>query len=173
MPDSIAQSLIADLKQEDALTRAVLGAVPSDKLDWQPHEKSMTLRTLASHIAETPNWLGSMMDDVFDFGAMMADYKPFAAADQAELLSVFDDNLAGALALLEDKDDDFMTGVWKGVKGDKVLMAGPRAAMTRSILVHHTSHHRGQLTVYLRLLDVPVPPTYGPTADFPSEDDWE
>ena len=135
MPHSIAESLIADLKQEGAMTRAVLAAVPADKLDWQPHEKSMTLGTLASHIAETPSWLGSMMEDVFDFGAMMAEYKPFAAADSDELLAAFDENLAGATALLEGKDDDFMTGLWKGVKGDKELMAGPRAAMARSICV--------------------------------------
>jgi uncharacterized damage-inducible protein DinB len=162
--------LIADLKQEAEFSRVVLGAVPDDRLDWQPHEKSMTLGTLASHIAETPSWLGSMMEDVFDFGAMMAEYQPFVAADQAELLAAFDRNLAEALELLEGKDDEFMTAVWKGVKGDKELMAGPRGAMARSILVHHAAHHRGQLTVYLRLLDVPVPPTYGPTADFPSED---
>ena len=172
MSDSISQSLIADMKHEGALSRAVLAAVPADRFDWQPHEKSMTLGTLASHIAETPSWLGSMMEDVFDFGAMMAEYQPFAAADQAELLSALDENLAGALAMLEGKDDEFMTGIWKGVKGDKELMAGPRGAMARGILVHHAAHHRGQLTVYLRLLDVPVPPTYGPTADFPSED-WE
>ena len=172
MADSIARSLIADMKQEGAFSRAVLEAVPADKFDWQPHEKSMSLGTLASHIAETPSWLGSMMEDVFDFGAMMAEYQPFAAADQAELLSALDENLAGALAMLEGKDDEFMTGIWKGVKGDKELMAGPRAAMMRSILVHHVAHHRGQLTVYLRLLGVPVPPTYGPSADFPSED-WE
>ncbi len=170
MSTSIAQSLIADMKQEGAFSRTILEAVPADKYDWQPHEKSMSLGVLASHIAETPTWLGSMMEDVFDFGTGMEDYRPFAAADQAELLAALDENLAGAIVLLEDKDDDFMTRVWKGVKGDKELMAGPRAAMARSILVHHAAHHRGQLTVYLRKLDVPVPPTYGPTADFPSED---
>ncbi|MCP4202690.1 MAG: hypothetical protein GY769_12235 [bacterium] len=170
MSNSIAESLIADMKQEGKYSRAILGAVPADKYDWQPHEKSMSLGMLASHIAETPTWLGSMMEDVFDFGAGMKDYKPFAAADQEELLAAFDENLAGAIALLEDKDDEFMTRVWKGVKGDKELMAGPRGAVARSILVQHAAHHRGQLTVYLRMLDVPVPPTYGPTADFPSED---
>jgi len=170
MPDSIAQSLIADLKQEGAHSRAVLGAVPADRYDWKPHEKSMSLGTLASHIAETPSWLDSMMEDVFDFGLGMQDYTPFAAADQAELLAALDENLASAIALLEDKDDDFMSRVWRGVKGDKELIAGPRGAVARSILVHHAAHHRGQLTVYLRMLDVPVPPTYGPTADFPSDD---
>lgn len=170
MSNSIAQSLIADIKQEGEYSRAILEAVPADKYDWKPHEKSMSLSALASHIAETPSWLGSMMEDVFDFGTGMEDYKPFVAADQAELLAALDENLAKATALLEDKDDEFMIRVWKGVKGDKELMVGPRGAVARSILVHHAAHHRGQLTVYLRLLDVPVPPTYGPTADFPSDD---
>ena len=171
MSNSIAQSLIADIKQEGEYSRAVLEAAPADKYDWRPHEKSMSLSVLASHIAETPSWLGSMMEDVFDFGTGMEDYKPFLAADRAELLAALDENLANATALLEDKDDDFMTRIWKGMKGDKELMVGPRGVVARSILVHHAAHHRGQLTVYLRLLDVPVPPTYGPTADFP--DDWE
>ena len=170
MSNSIAQSLIADLEQEGQYSRSLLEAVPADKFNWKPHEKSWSLNALASHIAETPSWLDSMMDDVFDFGSGMEDYKPFVATDKDELLSVLDENLAKAKALLEDKDDEFMIRTWKGVKGDKELMSGPRGAVTRSILVHHAAHHRGQLTVYLRLLEVPVPPTYGPTADFP--DAW-
>ena len=104
MSRTIAASLIADMKQEGGFSRAVLEAVPADKYDWQPHEKSMPLGTLASHIAETPSWLGSMMEDVFDFGAGMQDYKPFAASNQDELLAALDENLASAIALLEDKD---------------------------------------------------------------------
>lgn len=164
---SIAESLIADMKQEGAMSRAVLEAVPADKFDWKPHDKSMSLVGLAGHIAETPMWIGSMMEDVFDFESDMGDYKPFVPADQSELLAAFDENLANAVSLLEGKDDDFMAGVWKGMKGEKEVMGGPRGAIARMILVHHAAHHRGQLTVYLRLLDVPVPPTYGPTADFP------
>ncbi|MDH3403535.1 MAG: DinB family protein, partial [Acidobacteriota bacterium] len=105
MSDSMARSLIADMKQEGELSRAVLAAVPEDRFDWQPHAKSMSLGALASHIAETPTWLGSMMEDVFDFGTGMEDYKPFAAADKAELLAALDENLAAAIALLENKDD--------------------------------------------------------------------
>lgn len=172
MSQTLAQSLIADMKQEAAFSRAVLSAVPEDKYDWQPHERSMSLGKLAGHVAETASWLGSMMEDEFDFGAGMEGYEPFVPADRAELLAALDRNLNEAVALLEGKDDEFMQRVWRGVKGDKELMAGPRGPMIRSILLHHAAHHRGQLTVYLRLLDVPVPPTYGPTADFPSED-WE
>ena len=166
---SIAESLAADLKYEATLSRRVLEKIPADNYDWKPHEKSMSLCQLASHIAETPMWLGSMMGDVFDFATDMGDYKPFAAADQSELLAAFDVNLANAVSLLEGKNDDFMAGVWKGVSGEKEIMAGPRHKIARSILIHHTAHHRGQLTVYMRLLDVPVPPTYGPTAD---SEDW-
>ncbi len=172
MSNAISQALIADLEQEGKHSRALLSAVPADKYDWKPHDKSMSIGALASHIAEAPSWMGSMMDDVFDFASGLADYKPFVAANQEELLKAFDDNLAAAVALLQDKDDEFMIRVWKGMKGEKELMVGPRGVVARSILVQHVAHHRGQLSVYLRLLDVPVPPTYGPTADFPS-DDWE
>ncbi len=166
---SIAESLIADLKQEGGMTRTVLQAVPADKFDWKPHEKSMSLGGLAGHLAETPSWLGSMMEDVFDFATDMGDYKPFVPNEQSDLLAAFDENLSNAISMLEGKDDDFMVGVWRGLSNQKEVMVGPRGAMARSILVHHAAHHRGQLTVYLRMLDVPVPPTYGPTADFP---DW-
>jgi uncharacterized damage-inducible protein DinB len=164
---SIAEALIADMKAEGAMSRAVLQAVPADKYDWKPHDKSMSLGGLAGHIAETPTWLGSMMEDVFDFATDMGDYTPFVPTDGSELLAAFDENLANAISLLEGKDDDFMVGVWKGMQGDKEVMGGPRGDISRMILVHHAAHHRGQLTVYLRLLDVAVPPTYGPTADFP------
>ena len=166
---SIAESLITDLEAEGARSRRVLEKVPADKYDWKPHEKSMSLGQLASHVAETPTWLGSMMGDVFDFAADMGDYEPFEAKDKSELLAAFDENLASAVSLLEGKDDEFMVGVWKGVSGEKEIMAGPRHTIARSILVQHAAHHRGQLTVYLRMIDVAVPPTYGPTADFP---DW-
>ncbi len=167
---SIAQSLIADFKQESEMTRTVLAALPDDKYDWKPHDKSMSLGALASHIAETPNWHGSMLEDVFDFDAMMADYKPLSVSDKAELLAAWDTNSAAFLEAFSGKDDEFMNGHWKGMSGGKEMMGGPRHSIARSILVHHVAHHRGQLTVYLRLLDVPVPPTYGPTADFP---DWK
>ncbi len=165
---SLAAALIADFKAEAKRTRSVLEAVPQDKLAWQPHDKSMSLGRLASHIAETPTWHESMIAEVFDFDVMMADYKPFAAADGAELLAAFEANNAAFIEAFEGRDDDFMSGVWKGLKSGQELMSGPRERVLRDILIHHVIHHRGQLTVYLRLLDVPVPPTYGPTADDPT-----
>ncbi len=166
---SIAQALIDDYTNEAAKTRLMLAAVPEDKYDWKPHEKSWTLGQLASHLAEMPTWHESMLIDVFDFDAMMADYKPFVASDKAELMAALDTNGSAFTKALEGKDDDFMNGVWKGVSGGRELMSGPRGAEMRSLFVHHQIHHRGQLSVYLRLLDVAVPQTYGPTADLP---DW-
>ena len=164
---SIADALAADYKLEASKSRTLLEAVPDDKHDWKPHDKSMTLGQLASHIAEAASWHDSIHVDVFDFDEMMAEYKPFSAADRNELLATFDANSASFLAALEGKDDDFMTGEWKGISGGKEVMGGARHVVMRDILLHHVIHHRGQLTVYLRLLDIPVPSTFGPTADSP------
>lgn len=164
---SIAAALTADYSTEAKKTRALLEAVPDDKHDWRPHEKSWTLGQLASHIAEAASWHDSMQEDVFDFDAMMTEYKPFVAADRSEMLTAFDDNSASFLAAIDGKDDDFMSGTWKGISGGKEIMNEVRHQAMRDFLINHVIHHRGQLTVYLRLLDVPVPSTFGPTADFP------
>lgn len=162
---SIAEVLTADYQEEAAKSRTVLGAVPEEKYGWKPHEKSMSLGELASHIAETASWHQSMLVDVFDFDAMMADYKPFVAGDRAELLAGFDANSSAFVEAIAGKDDAFMDATWTALAGGKEMMSGARHRMMRSFLINHVIHHRGQLTVYLRLLDVPVPPTFGPTAD--------
>lgn len=164
---TLADGLIADFQAQALMTRALLEAAPEDKYDWKPHEKSMTLGQLTSHIAETASWHASMLDDVFDFDAMMAEYKPYSAGDRAELLATLDKNGAEFTAAIGGKDDAFMSRTWKGMVNGEAKMAGPRHAMMRSFMIDHVIHHRGQLTVYLRLLDVPVPPTFGPTADHP------
>lgn len=164
---SLATALIRDLETEAAHTRKVLEAVPEDRLSWKPHEKSMTLGALASHIAETPSWISAMLEDEMDF-ARMTDYRPFDARDRAELLAGLARNLAAGADALRDRDDERLAGTWTMRNGEKVLMQAPRHTAIREIALHHWIHHRGQLTVYLRLLGVPVPPTYGPTADHPS-----
>ena len=164
---SLAQALIRDVQSESTMTRAILEAGPEEKLDWKPHERSMSVGQLAGHLAEAPSWHSSMGQDVFDFAAELKDYRPFVPANRAELLAAYDKNVGDFLAFLEGKDDDFMNATWRGVAGEEEKMAGPREVMMRSILLRHVSHHRGQLTVYLRMLNVPVPTTYGPTADFP------
>ena len=166
---SLAKKLIEQFTAESAKTRLLLAAVPEDKYDWKPHEKSWTVGQLASHLAESPSWHQSMLIEVFDFDAMMADYKPFVAKDKAELLATFDANNAALSEAIEGQDDDFMNAVWKGISGGREIMSGKRDAEMQELFISHQIHHRGQLSVYLRLLDVTVPQTYGPTADLP---DW-
>jgi uncharacterized damage-inducible protein DinB len=162
---STARSLIADFDKEAALTRKVLAAVPEDRLAWKPHDKSMTLGGLAGHIAETPGWCGAMLEPDFDMAAGMTDWKPFQPATRKELLDAFDRNARAFAPLFADRDDAFMQETWTMRNGATVMISEPRHAVARMIAIHHSIHHRGQLTVYLRLLGVPVPGTYGPTAD--------
>ena len=163
---SQAENLIADFAAEVANTRKLLEAIPEDKFDWKPHDKSMTLGALAGHIAETPNWGAGMVEDQMDF-AQMTDYVPFVPTTRAELLKAFEEGVAGFAGPFEGRDDAFMEAEWTMLMGDKVLMQEPRGKVMRDIMIHHQVHHRGQLTVYLRLLDVPVPATYGGSADEP------
>lgn len=162
---SLANALIADFEAEAAKTRAVLEVVPEDRFDYQPHQKSMTLGVLAGHLAENPAWLHAMMEDVMDFQTDMADYQPFVPGSQAELLEAFEKNVAGLPPMLADRDDEFMLGTFTMKNGDQIFMEQPRHLAVRSTGIHHMIHHRGQLTVYLRLLGVAVPSTFGPTAD--------
>ena len=162
-----AENLIADFAAEVANTRKLLEALPEDKFDWKPHEKSMTLGALAGHVAEMPDWLPAMMEAGMDF-AKLEGYQPFVPATRAELLEKFEAGVAAFAAPLGGRDDEFMGSEWTMSMGDKVLMQGPRGKIAREILIHHLVHHRGQLTVYLRLLDIPVPATYGGSADEPT-----
>jgi uncharacterized damage-inducible protein DinB len=162
-----ASNLIADYDVEVGFTRTLLQAVPEGRMDWKPHEKSMSLGELTGHLAEMPVWVGSMMEPELDFAAMMSDYKPLVPASREEMAKVFEANLPLVAEHLADKDDAFLEETWTMRKGDQVLMQSPRKDVLRSIIIHHAAHHRGQLTVYLRLMGVPVPPTYGGTADVP------
>lgn len=162
---TIAEHLLADFLMEAESTRKVLDAVPAERLDWQPHEKSMSLGRLAGHVAETPSWAPSMMEDEMDFAGVADSWKPFIPAGKTDLMQGFERNVKDFEKLLAGRQDDFMNGTWTARHGDQVVMAMPRHTALRTTLVHHVIHHRGQLTVYLRLLGVPVPGTYGPTAD--------
>lgn len=162
-----SQALIQDFESESANSRKMLERVPAEHFGWKPHEKSMTLGQLAGHIAEMPTWAPSVFEDELDFAEIMGDYEPFVPETPEELLTVFDSNRATFSPLLEDKDDDVLATTWTMRMGDKVLMQKSRADVLREILIHHAAHHRGQLSVYLRMLDVPVPATYGGTADTP------
>ncbi len=160
----IASAFLAELENEAKVTRTCLERVPADKFDWKPHEKSMTFGRLASHCAEMFGWTKeTLKQDVLDFST--ADFKPFEPKSTEELLAFFDNHIATAKAVLaETSDETFMTD-WTMRNGEQVYFTMPKVAVMRSFVMNHIVHHRGQLSVYLRLNDIPVPSIYGPSAD--------
>lgn len=159
----IKEAFIAELKHQSSLTKIMLERVPFDKADWTPHAKSMTLGRLAVHVAEIPHWISDIINiDEFDF---QQHYKPHQAATTEELLKLLDDTTNTAIADLEKVTDEDLMKNWVVKQGDKVFFNLPKVVAIRGWAFGHQVHHRGQLSVYLRLLDVPVPGMYGPTAD--------
>ena len=156
--------VLMELEHEGGLTRKVLERVPEDKFDYKPHEKSMTMGQLAAHIAQTYSWAESMIPD--EFVLDMNEYQPYEAKTNAELLAFYDEHLAKAKGIIKGVDDAAAMGNWKMSAPDgTVMMEMPRIAVIKSMLINHIIHHRGQLEVYLRLNDVPLPSLYGPSAD--------
>lgn len=160
----LVDSLLGELDQEAATTRRALERVPGDKLGWKPHARSMSLGQLALHIATIPGTIGKLLsNDGLDLGTVNFDQP--AATSKAELLTALDESLRAAREVLGGFSDQKAMATWKLTRGGKELMAAPRVAVARSLMLNHWYHHRGQLTVYLRLLGVPVPSIYGPSAD--------
>ena len=159
---SISQSLLPEFDHEMATARKCIERVPEDKFGWKPHERSMAMGHLASHIAEMPAWaVSGLKQDSLD----MAGYKPWTATNQAELLATFDKNVAAAREAIASTDDATYMKNWALKAGDKELMTMPKIVVVRSFVLNHVIHHRGQLSVYLRENNVPVPSIYGPSAD--------
>lgn len=158
---SSGQSLLPEFDQEMAVTRRVLERVPGERGDWKPHPKSFSLGHLAQLVSWMPGWIANTLRDTkLDLQGSAG----YSLEKTETLLAGFDQNVRDARAALEAaKDADFEVP-WSLTRGEQVLFTAPRAAVVRSH-ISHLSHHRGQLTVYLRLLDVPVPSIYGPTAD--------
>ena len=159
----IIETLLQELEQEAQTTRRVLERVPDASLGWKPHEKSMSLGQLALHIATVP---GAVAEMAAGPGLDMppAFVQP-SAQTSAELLPALEQSLVKARAALGGIDDRRALEPWTLKRGDRVLMSMPRAAVLRTIMLNHWYHHRGQLSVYLRELNVPVPSIYGPSAD--------
>ncbi len=161
---SIAESFLPELEHEAATTRRVLERVPEDQLSWKPHEKSMSLGRLATHTA-------MVTGDVADFISpeemklTPESMKPVALGSIQEILDAADSSVARAKEYLAGLDDETAGATWKLSMDGKQLMEMPRLVVIRSLMFNHWYHHRGQLTVYLRLLNVPVPSVYGPSAD--------
>ncbi|MEO7192970.1 MAG: DinB family protein [Vicinamibacterales bacterium] len=163
---NIRQALLADLDHECAVTRRVLERVPAGSLAWKPHEKSFSLGGLATHLSQLPHWGTQILDrDVYDLAT--AGPHRDEATSVAEVLTTFDRHAAEVRQSLLTHTDAELTSMWSLKRGHETMLSMPRASALRSFLLHHLIHHRGQLTVYLRLLDVPLPPIYGPSADEP------
>jgi len=158
------EALLAEFQNESVSTRKVLERTPEKSFTWKPHEKSMSLGRLSQHLAEIPQWVeASLTKDELDFATM--DYKQVDPASTAELLKFFDDNVNAAVEIIKNTPEEEFMKNWTMRNGDKVYMTIPKAAVVRGFVMSHLIHHRGQMTVYLRMLDVPLPGIYGPAAD--------
>ena len=160
---NIIELLLKEFDQETAITRKMLERVPNDKWDWKPHEKSMSIQSLAVHIAELPGWVAmALHTEGLDFATM--DYKPTQVQTAEELLKVFDESVAKGRQTLSNAKEEDLLPKWTMKTGDKV-----HAVFTKYEVIRHSLaqsiHHRAQLGVYLRLLNIPIPGTYGPSAD--------
>src|SRR5579863_761381 len=151
------------LKEEAEITRKMLKIVPDDQYDWKPHPKSMTVRQLATHIAELPGWVPlGINTDVLDFAT--GDYKPTTIDNNGELMRAFEDNQKLALESLSKTDDEYLQNSWTMRNGGEVYMTSSKEDVIR-MAISQTIHHRAQMGVFLRLLNIPIPGSYGPSAD--------
>lgn len=163
----IADSLLAEFDQEKVHTRRMLEAVPDNNPDWKPHEKSMPLGYLASHVAQLPEWcVPACLEDELDFeppGGSKFAVPTFGS--RSEMLEAFDRICVEAQEAIAQTSDADMMKPWTLKYQGNPIITLPKIAVLRSLVFNHLIHHRGQLSVYLRLLDQPVPATYGPSAD--------
>jgi uncharacterized damage-inducible protein DinB len=159
----IIDGLLAELEQEAETTRRVLERIPQAHLSWKPHPKSMSLGQLALHVATVPGAVAEFVAP--DLIPEPPSFVQPEAASAADLVPALMESVATARRVLGGFDDAKMGAVWRLQSGGKDIMAMPRVAFVRAIMLNHWYHHRGQLLVYLRLLDLPVPSVYGPTAD--------
>jgi uncharacterized damage-inducible protein DinB len=159
---TLVEALSAELTREAATTRRLLERVPEEHLAWRPHQKSMTLGQLAFHIANLPRAISELLADlVVEVPRVpLPDGVPLK-----EILAMLDASVPFAIARINSWNEDGLAAMWRMTSGGNTLMELPRIAMVRSVMLNHWYHHRGQLTVYLRMLDVPLPSVYGPSAD--------
>jgi uncharacterized damage-inducible protein DinB len=155
--------MLPEFDHEASLTRKTLERVPFERGDWKPHEKSFSLKALAGHLADIPSWVDvTINQDVFE---MDGPYQPETPDTTEVLLERFDRNTAAAREVLAGASQGDLLGMWSMKQGGEVTLTMPKIAVLRGFILSHAIHHRAQLGLYLRLLDVPVPATYGPSAD--------
>jgi uncharacterized damage-inducible protein DinB len=160
---SMIQLFLKELDLEAQTTRKMLDLVPTEKLDWKPHQKSMTVRGLATHIAEIPTWIDLTLNkDELDFAT--SPYKPQPINNHDELMDFFERCLAEGKAYLEKANDGILSKTWNMRNGEEIYYTASKGEVIRMCYCQIV-HHRAQLGVYLRLLDIPIPGSYGPSAD--------
>lgn len=160
----INEMFIAELQHAAAVTRKFFERYPADKGDYAPHAKSMKLKRLAAHVAELITWVSATMDHPeLDFSKV--EYKPVIAENSESLLAMLDKNVNDAMESLKRADDAAFTETWSLRNGEQIYFTLPKAVVLRDFVFNHLVHHRAQLGVYYRMLDVPVPQSFGPTAD--------
>jgi len=164
---TLGQTMLPEFDQEMANTRKTLERVPDDKWGWKPHEKSGTLGWLAGHVGTVPEWIAMVIKtEELDYAPVGGPtHEPPKIENRAQLLAAFDKAAAEARAALANVSDADLAKSWRLLAGGKEVLSLPRAACIRSLCLNHMIHHRAQLTVYYRLLGVPVPGLYGPSAD--------
>ena len=163
---SIAKTFLSELKQESANTRKLLALVPFDKAEYKPHEKSMTLKRLASHVAEINGWWKEcLLQDELDFAKDSGPEKEYHSTE--DLVAWHDELIGQAEKILNGTGDEEFAKPWTMRNGNQIYFTLPKGVVVRSWCLNHLYHHRGQLSVYLRLLNVPIPGMYGPSADHP------
>ena len=161
---AIKDGLLADYDHEMGTTRRLLERLPDDRLGWKPHPRSMSLGGLATHLGNIPHWGGTILNDAsFDLAAAPPNLQE--KTSRAEILAAFDDTCKLTRGWMATMSDGEYQSLWTLKRGSQQIFSVPRVAAFRSFVLHHMIHHRGQLSVYLRMNEVPVPAIYGPSAD--------
>lgn len=161
---TVRDAFIAEFDHEMAVTRKVLDRVPDEQFAWKPHEKSFSMAGLATHLSQLPHWGRQILDNEFYDLATGSTQAP-PRENRAEVLANFDRHVAEVRSALVGSSDAELNAVWTLKRGGHTVLSLPRLQALRTFLMNHVIHHRGQMTVYLRLQGVPLPPIYGPTAD--------
>lgn len=162
---NIIDPILMEFTHEAGITRRLLERVPDEQLGWKPHEKSMSMGRLASHIAEIPTFVAAILGQ--DELILPGSYTPLNAGSTAEILEAFDKNVAMATEMMQGQSNERLMQPWRLKKGEHVVFEMPRIGVIRGLVLNHSVHHRGQLSVYVRMHDVPLPSIYGPSADEP------
>ena len=165
---SLLDSLLPEFDHEMGTTRRLLDRVPEGEFRWKPHDKSMSLGELSDHLSTLTRWANLIATSTtFDLASLESSRKPKVPGSRGEVLATFDKTVAAARAELASKTDAELTAPWTLKSGDQEVFTIPRISAIRSFVINHVIHHRGQLSVYLRMKDVLLPAIYGPTADEP------